>query len=265
MSAKPKKFEEKKETGKIVSPQVEFKHLLNQVEKATPEIFDAKNRFLNLVEGEWKFAGKPRDFVSPIDGKTLAALPFLDEGTVLLAVRFAKKEAADWAKVELDERRAKVSDCVKHLRANVDLIAKLLIWEIGKTYKLGFTDIDRCIDGVEWYLENIEKMLGKRKPLGLISNIASWNYPFSVLMHAVLVQILAGNSVIAKTPTDGGFISLSLAFSLARRCGLPVTLVSGSGGELSEVLVRDEQIDCLYIRRRTLQRAQYCRRARRAR
>jgi len=52
----------------------------------------------------------------------------------------------------------------------------------------------------------------------------------SVLLHAVLVQMLAGNAVIAKTPTDGGFISLSLTIAIARRCGLPVTLVSGPAG-----------------------------------
>jgi acyl-CoA reductase-like NAD-dependent aldehyde dehydrogenase len=57
--------------------------------------------------------------------------------------------------------------------------------------------------------------------------------------------VLCGNAAVAKTPTDGGFISLSVAFAVARRCGLPVTLVSGSGGELSEVLVKDQSIECL--------------------
>jgi acyl-CoA reductase-like NAD-dependent aldehyde dehydrogenase len=93
------------------------------------------------------------------------------------------------------------------------------------------TDIDRCISGVEWYVEKIEGMLGDRKPVGLISNIASWNYPMSVLMHAVLVQVLAGNSSISKTPTDGSLYALTLAHAIARRCGLPVSLVSGGGRE----------------------------------
>lgn len=231
--------------SKMISPKVDFGGLHKQLKSIVPEIFDGKGRYLNLVEGEWKFAGKPLESTSPVDGSPIGSLPMLDAGTALLAVRFAKKEGEGWAKIDLGERCRRVSDCVKLLRENDDLIAKLLIWEIGKTYKLGYTDIDRSIDGVEWYLENIEQMLGSRKPLGLVSNIASWNYPFSVLMHAVLVQVISGNSVIAKTPTDGGFISLSLAFALARRCGLPVSLVSGSGGDLSEVLVRNEMIDCL--------------------
>jgi acyl-CoA reductase-like NAD-dependent aldehyde dehydrogenase len=230
---------------KIISPQVEFFGLLAQVKQIAPEIFDQQGRFLNLLEGQWQFAGTPREFISPVDGTVLGGLPMLNRDTALRAVRFAKGEAAAWAATDLDERKSRVQDCLDLLRKHVELIGKLLIWEIGKTYKLGFTDIDRCIDGVQWYVDNIEGMLEKRKPLGLVSNIASWNYPMSVLMHAVLVQILCGNSVIAKTPTDGGFISLSLAFALARRSGLPVTLVSGPGGELSDVLVKDDHVDCL--------------------
>lgn len=231
---------------KLVSPQVEFSGLVAQIKQVTPEIFaDNGTNYLNLLEGRWQETGKPQDFVSPIDGRTLGQLPMLDRATALRAVQAAHREAADWAKVDLDERKRRVQDCLDQLRANVDLIGKLLMWEIGKTYKLGFTDIDRCIDGAQWYVDHIEDMLGKREPLGVVSNIASWNYPFSVLMHAVLVQVLCGNAAVAKTPTDGGFISLSLAFALARRAGLPVTLVSGSGGELSDVLVKDQAIDCL--------------------
>ncbi len=231
---------------KIISPQVEFSGLLHQARQIAPEIFTPDgNHFLNLLEGRWQAPGTPRAFHSPIDGTLLGALPMLDHATALRAVVAAKQEAAAWAATDLDERRARVQDCLHLLRAHADLIGKLLMWEIGKTYQAGFTDIDRAIAGVQWYVDNIEQMLGARKPLGLVSNIASWNYPFSVLLHAVLVQALCGNAVIAKTPTDGGFISLSLAFALARRCGLPVSLVSGSGGELSDLLVKHDAVDCL--------------------
>jgi acyl-CoA reductase-like NAD-dependent aldehyde dehydrogenase len=64
----------------------------------------------------------------------------------------------------------------------------------------------------------------------------------SVLVHAELVQLLAGNAVIAKTPSQGGAVCLTLAHALMARAGLPVTLLSGSGEELSEVLVRAPEI-----------------------
>jgi acyl-CoA reductase-like NAD-dependent aldehyde dehydrogenase len=230
---------------KIISPQVEYAGLLAQTKQVTPEVFTQDGAFLNLMEGRWQEPGQAKAFHSPIDGTFLGSLPMLDNATARRAVQAAKTEAAAWAATGLDERRAKVQAALDLLRPQVELIGKLLMWEIGKTYKLGFTDIDRAVEGVQWYVDNIEGMLGDRKPLGLVSNIASWNYPMSVLLHAVLVQALCGNSVIAKTPTDGGFISLSLAFALVRRAGVPVTLVSGAGGELSDVLVKNDAIDCL--------------------
>jgi acyl-CoA reductase-like NAD-dependent aldehyde dehydrogenase len=231
--------------SKIISPAVAFPGLREQVKQLTPEIFDRDGQYLNLVEGRWQEPGQPRAVISPVDGSALDSLPLLTTAVAHRAVVFAKREASSWATIDRDERRAKVQEYLHLLRSHADLISKLLMWEIGKTYQAGFTDIDRCLDGVQWYVDHVEDLLGDRQPLGLVSNIASWNYPFSVLLHAVLVQVLCDNAPIAKTPTDGGFISLSLAFALARRSGLPVSLVSGSGGELSEVLVRDPAIDCL--------------------
>ncbi len=231
--------------SKIISPSVEYATLLAQVKQLTPEIFTPEGDFLNLLEGRWQEPGRPRAFRSPIDGTLLGHLPMLSHDAAIRAVVAAKGEAAAWAATPPDERRATVQAALDLLRPHVELIGKLLMWEIGKTYKMGFTDIDRAVEGVQWYVDNIDAMLGRRTPVGLVSNIASWNYPMSVLLHAVLVQALCGNAVIAKTPTDGGFISLSFAFALVRRVGLPVTLVSGAGGELSAALVKHPAVDCL--------------------
>ena len=95
-------------------------------------------------------------------------------------------------------------------------------------------------------MAEIDRMVAGRTPLhGPVSNIASWNYPMSVLMHAMLVQVLAGNAVIAKAPTDGGLVCLTLACALAAREGVPITLVSGAGAELSPALVRAPELGCV--------------------
>lgn len=209
-----------------------------------PEAFK-DDRPLNLIGGAWGNPGSPARFSSPNDGTELYALPMLDLQTASQAVRAAAKEQADWGALSYDARRAKVEATLADLEKNRELLALTLAWEIGKPVRLAESDVDRCIEGVRWYLDEAEAMTAERTPLGLISNIASWNYPMSVLMHAVLVQVLVGNAAIAKTPTDGGAYTLTLAFALARRHGLPVSLVSGSGGRLSEALVRHASIECL--------------------
>lgn len=230
---------------KMIAPGKEWLTLLQQLRGILPEAFTSEGNVLNLLEGEWGHPGRGKPYFTAVDGTLLGQMPMLDLETAKRAVKFAAHEHEPWVRVDLDERRARVRDCIQQMRSHRDLLAYLLMWEIGKPYKLACDDVDRCISGVEWYLDNIDPMLAGRTPLGLISNIASWNYPYSVLMHAVLVQVLAGNAVIAKTPTDGGLYSLVLGFGLARRAGLPVSLVSGSGGALSEALVRNQDVACL--------------------
>ena len=210
-----------------------------------PEAFEP-DRVLNLWDDEWHRSGDPAEATSPVDGRPIAGPPMLGLEQALEAVAAAAAEHRRWASVDLEERRARVSRCVDQLEAHRELLALLLVWEIGKPWRQALTSVDRTVSGVRWYLEEIEPMLAGRRPLaGPVSNIASWNYPLSVLVHAMLIQLLAGNAVIAKTPTDGGLCALTLSAALMRRCDLPVTLVSGSGSRLSPALVLSDDIGCL--------------------
>ncbi|PDW04051.1 aldehyde dehydrogenase family protein [Candidatus Viridilinea mediisalina] len=230
---------------KMIASGLEWNQLLARLRAAAPEAFGADGHVLNLIGGDWSHPGHGKHYANPVDGNELGRMPMIDLDLAKRAVRFAAQEHTHWSQVDLDERKSRVAACLEELRSHRDLIAHLLMWEIGKPFALACDDIDRCISGVEWYLGAIEPMLAGRTPLGLISNIASWNYPYSVLMHSVLVQTLAGNAAIAKTPTDGGMFALTLGFALARRAGLPVSLVSGSGGLLSDALVRNPDVACL--------------------
>lgn len=232
-------------TGKRIVPGAEWPTLYARAQEIVPEAFGDHGQVLNLMQGEWGYPGHGKRFVSPSDGTPLCLFPMLDLQTALKAVRFAAEEHEGWTKVDLDERKRRTAECLEQLREHRELLAYLLVWEIGKPYGQALVSVDRCISGVEWYIGEIDRMLEGRTPLGVISNIASWNYPLSVLVHALLVQSLAGNAVIAKTPSDGGLCALTLAIGIARRCGLPVSLVSGSGGALSEALVRNDDIACL--------------------
>lgn len=218
-----------------------------------PGAFDG-NRVRNLHEGRWQPTGTPSPVVSPVDGSVVAQLPKLDGQVATSAVHAAAVEHAEWGRVPLDERRTRVLAAVEAMSAARDTLALLLSWEIGKPWALACADVDRALDGVRWYAEEVEGMLGRgvdgsavtRTPLsGPVSNIASWNYPMSVLVHSELVQLLAGNAVVAKTPTQGGAVCLTVAHAIMREAGLPVTLLSGDGGELSDALVRSPEIGAL--------------------
>ena len=229
--------------SKMILPAAQWSVLVDQVKTIAPEMFDSSNgRLLNHIAGEWKLAGNGKPIFSPIDGTQLGYLPMLHAAEGKKAVAASAAEFDRWRPLSFDERRTRVEATLDAFRKHRDLLAYLLTWEIGKPVLQARTSVDRCIEGVEWYLEKTEEFSAGRPPLGLVSNIASWNYPMSVLMHAMVIQALCGNSVIAKVPTDGGLYTLSLAVALARRVGLPFTLISGSGGELSEALIQSPEI-----------------------
>jgi acyl-CoA reductase-like NAD-dependent aldehyde dehydrogenase len=229
----------------ILKPGTSWADAYARCVETAPEAF-APDRVANYWGASWRHDGQPSSATSPVDGTAIQGPPRLDAATAEAAVHAAVDAHRAWREIPLAERKARVTAVLDAWTEHRELMGLLLVWEIGKPWRLAMADVDRCIDGVRWYVEEIDRMLDGRGPLsGPVSNIASWNYPMSVLAHAMLVQVLAGNAVIAKTPTDGGLCCLTLATALAAREGLPVTLVSGSGGELSAVLVRGPEIGCV--------------------
>ena len=126
-----------------------------------PEAFDS-DRLRNLVHGEWRRVGTPGDHVTPVDGTPIPGPPRIDFDSAVEAVAAACQEHRDWAKVGLEERQLRVTEAVDALTAHRDLLALLLVWEIGKPWRLACADVDRALDGVRWYVGEIERQLTDR-------------------------------------------------------------------------------------------------------
>ena len=141
----------------------------------------------------------------------LADLPRLDADAAAAAVASRPPPStATGPPPRWPSASARVAAALDALTAHRDLLALLLVWEIGKPWRLACADVDRALDGVRWYVDEIDRQVAGREPLpGPVSNIASWNYPMSVLVHAELVQLLAGNAVDREDPVAGRRASAS--------------------------------------------------------
>jgi acyl-CoA reductase-like NAD-dependent aldehyde dehydrogenase len=232
-----------------LKPGTSWSETYSRCLSAAPEAF-GPDHLRNLANGEWSDTGRRVPHLSPIDGTAMVGPSVVDAQTAVDAIHYACGTHRDWSRTPLRRRLDLVGEAVALMAAQRDLLALLLVHEIGKPWRLALADVDRCLDGVRWYIEVIEDQLAAfghpRGPLpGPVSNIASWNYPMSVQIHAELVQLLCGNAVVAKTPSQGGFHCLTLAHALLHRVGLPVTLLSGEGAEIGEALVRTPGIGAI--------------------
>jgi acyl-CoA reductase-like NAD-dependent aldehyde dehydrogenase len=228
-----------------LKPGTSWNDIYARAQAVAPEAFEG-DRVLNLSGGEWQRIGTPGSHVTPVDGSPIPGPSRVDHDQAVAAVAQAAREHKAWGMLDLDERRTRVRAAVDEMRLHRETLAMLLVWEIGKPWRMACADVDRALGGADWYLAQIDRQIAGRAPLhGPISNIASWNYPMSVQVHSELVQALAGNAVVAKTPSQGGFHTLTVAHAIMRRQGLPVTLLSGAGSELGNALISGPGIGAL--------------------
>ena len=132
----------------------------------------------------------------------------IDLDTAKRAVKFAANEHQSWSQVDLDERRRRVSDCLDLLCAHRELISRLLMWEIGKPLKLAQDDVDRCISGVEWYVDQIEPMLAGRTPSQRIMDASQHSIATSMgssprFLQAIEDRLPSALLLLEITPVDG--------------------------------------------------------------
>ena len=109
----------------------EWPTLYARAQAILPEAFGAHGQILNLIEGQWGHPGRGRRSLSPCDATPLCTFPMVDLETARRAVRFAAAEHTRWTRVDLDERRQRTAACVAELRRHRELLAYLLVWEIG--------------------------------------------------------------------------------------------------------------------------------------
>ena len=136
----------------------EFTQVYQEAKAIAPEAF-GETAINNLIDGEWVSIGVSQPHINPADGQPIIGASMLNLTQVQHAVDQSVKQDAQWSKTPLEERKQRVAHAVELLRANRDTIARLIIWEIGKPWKLACADVDRAIEGVEWYLGEIDRQM----------------------------------------------------------------------------------------------------------
>jgi hypothetical protein len=101
-----------------ILPAMEWDRLLAQTRALVPEAFNSERRILNLIGRKWQEPGYERPYKTPNDGTMLGALPFISYEIARNAVQFAADEQLEWARVDLDERRRRVQQCLDEMKLN---------------------------------------------------------------------------------------------------------------------------------------------------
>jgi len=213
-------------------------------------------RCQNYIDGKWVDSISGRRFAvnDPADlRRTCHEYPLSTGDDVEAAVRGAQQAFVRWRQQPLAERTSILRRAVRIIRSRREEIAQIVTLENGKLIVESLMEIDAAALELEYQIGEGERSFGqigdcyrpnvlgysRREPIGVVSVIVPWNFPFNVPWRKLGPALMAGNTAVFKpasqTPAVGEAVMQILI-----EAGIPdgvVQFVTGSGGELSQALV----------------------------
>lgn len=166
---------------------------------------------------------------SPYDGSLVCELPWDDAASVEAKLAAAARAFEVWRRVPLEERIRRVRGAVERVRAGGEAIARDMARQMGKPIAQGRREVHTFVDRAEHMLaiapaalacepavekEGFERRI-EHVPLGVVLDVAAWNYPLLVPVNVIVPALVAGNAVLLKhserTPLTGEALARAFA------------------------------------------------------
>ena len=219
---------------------------------------DDRPTFQLFVGGRWEPArtGEVFDVTSPIDGSVIARAQRGGSEDVEAAIAAAREARAAYRAVPAAERLALCERAGDILAENSSTFVSVIVANLGKTPEQAESEVKATRMRLQLVREEVRKIFGEylpgdwisdttgksgvvlREPVGTVAAVGPFNYPLFLSASKVIPALAAGNTVVAKAPSDDP-IPLLLFGRVLEKAGLPagvLNVVTGPGGEMGELL-----------------------------
>lgn len=208
----------------------------------------------NLVGGTHvdAVAGKVAEVRNPATGEVLARVPDGSEADVDRAVRAAADAYPAWRDLTPGERAGALLGLAALVDEHAEELAALESLNVGKPIGLAREEIPVCVDNLQFFAGAARCLEGKpageylsgytsmvrREPLGVVGQIAPWNYPLMMGVWKVGPALAAGNTVVLKPSELTPLTALRLAELAAEVLPAGVlNVITGNGEPVGSALV----------------------------
>ena len=201
----------------------------------------------------------PLRVVSPYSQEVVLEVPWDSPSDVEKKLDRARTAHRRWKAIPIEERIAHVAKAAESFSTNGSQIARDISLQMGKPILQARREVDTMLARIAHLLaigkfalapEALPAPKGmtmriEHKPLGVVLDIAAWNYPLLVPVNVVVPALVAGNAVLLKhsplTPLCGAHFER--AFSTLPVQGLVQNIVVEN--ERAEAIIGDMRIDHL--------------------
>jgi len=149
--------------------------------------------------------------VNPYTGEKLEEYDEYNDNKINDIIKELHRAGRSW-KRDIDYRIDYFKNTLKpNLLKNKEELARLMSSEMGKPIAQSLSEIDKCINLVDYAVQNYVQFLepeyvqteGKKTyvrfdPIGTVLLIMPWNFPLWQVMRAAVPAMLAGNAIILK-------------------------------------------------------------------
>jgi betaine-aldehyde dehydrogenase len=224
-----------------------------------------KTKLQNFIDGEFVDAadGETEEVTNPATGDVIAEMQLSTEKDVDRAVAAAKRAFPGWAATTPGERAAAILKLADLLEEHAEELADLESADAGKPRGVFLEDempflcdnlrffagAGRVLEGKSAgeYVENRTSFV-RREPVGVVGQIAPWNYPLMMAIWKIGPALAAGCTIVLK-PAETTPVSTVKLAEYAGEC-LPkgvLNVITGNGRPAGSSLVTHPDVEMVSL------------------
>ncbi|MGH7729648.1 MAG: aldehyde dehydrogenase family protein [Candidatus Eiseniibacteriota bacterium] len=203
--------------------------------------------------------GETMPVENPATEEILAQVPRAQEADVAAAVERACFAQRGWRRLPGLEKARLLHEVAARIRAMHRELAETMTLEGGKPMIENLDEIEWVTACFDYYAELGRHSRGTsippsfehqvnftvKEPFGVVAAIVPFNYPLLLMAWKVAPALAAGNTVIIKPADETPLATLRLAKAFEVLPPGTVGIVTGTGEEAGEALVRHPQVDMI--------------------
>ncbi len=219
----------------------------------------------NFIDGEFvdSAEGQTEPILNPANGEVIAKAPLSSPEDVDRAVAAAKRAFDGWATTTPGERASAMLKLADAIEEHADEISEIESDNAGKPINAFrgdeipfmvdnlrfFAGAARCLEGraAGEYASGYTSII-RREPVGVIAQIAPWNYPLMMAVWKIGPALAAGNTVIIKPAETTPMSLLKVAEYAAEIFPKGVlNVVTGHGDPTGQAMVTHPDVDMVSL------------------
>jgi betaine-aldehyde dehydrogenase len=220
----------------------------------------SQTKIENFIDGEHRAAadGSEEPILNPATGEQIATAPLSGERDVDAAVNAAGRAFQEWAETPPGERALALLRIADGLEEQADELSQLESLNVGKPIEAMrdeempflvdnlrfFAGAARTLEGraAGEYMKGYTSMI-RREPIGVVGQIAPWNYPLMMAIWKIGPALAAGNTVVLKPSEQTPLTTARLAEICAEHLPNGVfNVIFGHGEPAGAGLVRHPDV-----------------------